>query len=183
MPPSPTPPQCGETLTEHVPVRMAQHYGEYSHRIWGSWHWGVHWLHWHPHRGKDSQLLTHSMPQILLEGKHMLSVTLFLVPTASNSLSDWLSLEIFFKKLSLKRGQFQLRNWHRQHWAGCQSTSSAHLYPCEIGFPLLWAGTVPSYCMGTRVGSQVIVSKQWLWARRAQIQATTCLELLHRSNS
>lgn len=76
----------------------------------------------------------------------------------------------------MKWGQFQLGNWHRRHRARCQSksTSSAHLYPCEIGFPPLWAGTAPSYCMGTSVGSQAIMRTHWLRARRARIQAQEC---------
>lgn len=54
--------------------------------------------HWYPHTGKDLQLLTHFTPQILLKGKHVLSVNLFLVLTGSNSFPDQLSWEIKKKK-------------------------------------------------------------------------------------
>lgn len=48
---------------------------------------------------ENSQLLTHSPPQILLKGKHVLSVNPFLVLTSSNSLSDQLGLENYKEKV------------------------------------------------------------------------------------
>lgn len=136
--------------------------------------------HRHPCTGEDSELLTHSPPQILLKGRHVLSVNDFcqLLLRGSNSFPDQSSLEFKNKNKMLlqKRGQFQLGNWQKQHPAGCQSKSiySAHVHPGEIGFPLVWAGTAPSCCMGTGAGSQAIMRTHWLWASRARSQSQEC---------
>lgn len=146
--------------------------------------------HWHPHTGKDSQLLTHSSPQILLKGKHVLSVSLFLVLTGNNSLTDRLSLEILKKSYHRKEAS---SSWGTGRGSIEQDASlnplpvlistlvklASHLCEQALCHPTPWVlgWAAKRSCACTNCGQEGHKSKP------RNVDATAWLELLHSFNT